>query len=131
MKSIKAIIAGSLFIIFVILLIQLAYIFIAVGYNSIAKHYPVLDDISGYFRFLIGIPLILLTMFFGGYITAHVATTRVLIHCIAVGAITAGGMLWMAMNNSNLTLTGVVIFIFALVATAAGGLYWKKDQMRK
>jgi len=127
MKSIKAIVAGSLFIIFVILLMQLAYIFIAVGYNSIAKHYPFLNDISGYFRYFIGIPVFMLTMFLGGYITAHVATTRVLLHCIAVGTVTAGGMILLAMKNSNLTLTGIVIFILALVATSAGGLYWKRD----
>jgi hypothetical protein len=127
MKSIRAIVAGSLFIIVVILLMQLAYIFIAVGYNSLAKHYPFLNDISGYFRYFIGIPVFMLTMFVGGYITAHVATTRVLLHCIAVGAITAGGMIWLAMKNSNLTLTGIAIFILAMVATAAGGLYWKRD----
>ncbi len=127
MKSIKAIAAGSLFIIVVILLMQLAYIFIAVGYNSLAKHYPFLNDISGYFRYFIGIPVFLLTMFAGGYITAHVATTRVLLHCIVVGAITAGGMIWLAMKNSDLTLTGITIFILALAATASGGLYWKRD----
>jgi hypothetical protein len=127
MKSIKAIAAGSLFIIFVFLLMQLAYIFIAVGYNSIAEHYPFLNEISGYFRYFIGIPAFMLTMFSGGYITAHIATTRVLPHCIAVGTITAGGMIWLAMKNSNLTLTGIVIFILALVATTAGGLYWKRD----
>jgi len=127
MRSIKAIVAGSLFIIFVILLMQLAYIFIAVGYNSIAKHYPFLNEISGYFRYFIGIPVFLLTMFFGGYITAHVANTRVLLHCMTVGMITAGGMILLAMKNSNLTLTGIAIFILAIIATTAGGLHWKRD----
>lgn len=127
MKSIKAIVAGSLFIIFVILIMQLAYIFIAVGYNSIAKHYPILNEISGYFRYFIGIPVFMLTMFFGGYITAYVASTRVLLHSMAVGTITVGGMFWLATKNSNLTLTGIAIFILALVATTAGGLYWKRD----
>jgi len=127
MRSIKAIVAGSLFIILVILLMQLAYIFIAVGYNSIAKHYPFLNEISGYFRYFIGIPVFLLTMFFGGYITAHVANTRVLLHCMTVGMITAGGMILLAMKNSNLTLTGIAIFILAIIATTAGGLHWKRD----
>lgn len=127
MRSIKAIVAGSLFIIFVILLMQLAYIFIAVGYNSIAKHYPFLNEISGYYRYFIGIPVFLLTMFFGGYITAHVANTRVLLHCMTVGMITAGGMILLAMKNSNLTLTGIAIFILAIIATTAGGLHWKRD----
>ena len=46
---------------------------------------------------------------------------------ISVGGAVIAMMIWLAMKNSNLTLTGVVIFILALVATAAGGLYWKRD----
>ena len=127
MRSIKAIVAGSLFIIVVILLMQLAYIFIAVGYNSLANHYPFLNDISGYFRYIIGIPVFMVIMFFGGYITADVANTRVLLHCIAVGILTAGGMILLALQNSNLTLTGIIIFILALAATIAGGLHYERS----
>jgi len=127
MTSIKAIVAGSLFIIVVILLMQLAYIFIAVGYNSLANHYPFLNDISDYFRYFIGIPVFMMIMFFGGYITADIANTRVLLHCIAVGIITAGGMILLALQNSNLTLTGIFIFLLALAATTAGGLHWKRS----
>ncbi len=127
MRSIKAIIAGSLFIVVVILLMQLAYIFIAVGYNSLAKHYPLLNDISGYFRYIIGIPAFMLIMFVGGYITAAIANSKVLLHCLAVGFITAGGMILMALQNTNLTLTGIVVFILALGSTAAGGLYWQRS----
>ncbi len=127
MRSIKAIVAGSLFIIVVILLMQLAFIFIAVGYNSLAKYYPFLNDITGYFRYFIGIPVFMVIMFFGGYITAHIANTRVLLHCIAVGIITAGGMILLTLQNSNLTLTGIAIFLLALAATTAGGLHWKRD----
>jgi len=64
MKSLKAIVAGSLFIIAVILFMQLAYIFIAVGYNSLAKYYPFLKEITAVFRYLIGIPAFTAVMFF-------------------------------------------------------------------
>ena len=127
MRSIKAIVAGSLFIVIVILLMQLAYIFIAVGYNSLAKHYPVLHEITGYLRYLIGIPVLMLIMFAGGYITAAVANNRVLLHCLAVGLITAGGMTWLALENTYLTLTGMVVLILSLAATTAGGLYWSRE----
>ena len=127
MKSIKAILAGSVFIIFVILLLQLVYIFIAVGYNALAKDFPFLNDISGSFRYLIGIPVFVAVMFVGGYITAYIATVRVIPHCIAVGLITAGGMMYSAMENSSLTTTGIVVFILALAATAAGGWYWQNE----
>jgi hypothetical protein len=130
MRSIKAIVAGSLFIIVVILLLQLAYIFVAVGYNSLANHYPVLNEISGYFRYVVGIPVFMLIMFVGGYITASVASYRVLLHCLAVGLITTGGMFWLALETSDMTLTGAVIFTLSLAATAAGGIYWSRVNNR-
>jgi len=127
MKSIKAIAAGSLFIIVVILFLQLAYIFIAVAYNALAKDYAFLNDISGYFRYLIGIPVFMAVMFAGGYITANIARKKVWLHCMVVSLLTTGGMMWSALANTNLTTTGIVVFILALVATIAGGWYWQKD----
>ena len=126
MRSIKAIVAGSLFIIIVILLMQLAYIFIAVAYNALAKDYPFLNDIAGSFRYLIGIPVFMAIMFFGGYITADFAREKVLPHCLAVGLIAASAMIVPTLENANLTLTGVVIFVLAIAATSAGGMYWQR-----
>ena len=126
MRSIKAILAGSLFIIVVILLMQLAYIFIAVGYNALAKDYPFLHDIVGSFRYIIGIPVFMVIMFFGGYITADYARVKVLPHCLAVGLITASAMIVPTLENASLTLTGMVIFVLAIGATSAGGMYWQK-----
>lgn len=127
MRSIKAIIAGCAFIIIVILLLQLVYIFIAVGYNALAKDYPLLHDISGSFRYLVGIPAFIAVMFVGGYITADISGSKVIPHCLAVGFITAGGMIYSALEYSSLTMTGIVVFVLALAATTAGGLYWQKD----
>ena len=128
MRSIKAIMVGSLFIVVVILMLQLAYIFIAVGYNALAKDYLFLNDISGYFRYIIGIPAFIATMFVGGYITASVtdmnANITIAFHCIAVGLITVGGMMYSVLENSSLTPTGIVVIVLALSATTAGGLYW-------
>ena len=123
MKSIKAIAAGSLFIIIVILFMQLAYIFIAVGYNALAKNYLFLNDITGYFRYTVAIPVFLVNMFFGGYITAQIAQSQVIIHCLVVGFITAGGMTLMALESSDITFSGIAVLILALLATVAGGLY--------
>lgn len=131
MRSIKAVLAGSLFIIIAILLMQLAYIFIAVGYNALAKNYPLLNDIAGSFRYLIGIPLFMVIMFFGGYITANFAREKVLPHCIVVGLITASGMIVPTLENASLTLTGVVIFILAIGASSAGGLHWQRANKKQ
>jgi hypothetical protein len=126
MRSLKAIFAGSVFIVVVILLMQLAYIFIAVAYNALAKDYPLLNDIAGSFRYLVGIPVFMTIMFFGGFITADFAREKVLPHCLAVGLITASGMIVPTLENASLTLTGVVIFVLAIGATSAGGMYWQR-----
>ena len=128
-KSLQAIVVGSIFIIISILVLQLAYIFIAVGYNSLAKDYPFLNEIAGSFRYLIGIPLFVLIMFFGGYITADIARVKLIVHCSLVTFITAGGMTLWAMQGGNLTVTGVVVFVLALVATNVGGWYWKRGEL--
>lgn len=125
MRSIKAIVIGSLFIVIVTLLLQLAYIFIAVGYNALAKNYLFLNDIGGYFKYIIGFPVFMAIMFVGGYITASIANMKALLHCVVVALITVGGMMYSAMENSNLTLTGIVVMMLALSATSAGGLYWQ------
>lgn len=130
MRSIKAIAAGCVFIIVTILLLQLAYIFVAVAYNALAKSYPLLNDIAGSFRYIIGIPVFISIMFIGGYITANIAdmetSTKVWLHCIVVGLITAGGMIYPTLENSDITTTGIVVFVLALAATTAGGFCWKK-----
>ena len=126
MRSIKAVVVGSLFIIIVGLLVQLAYVFLAVGYTSLAKSYPFLNDISIYFRYLIGIPVFFLVMFIGGYITADLAKHKALLHCLVVAFITIGVMMISALENMQLTVSGLVISVLALAATLAGGWYWQR-----
>jgi hypothetical protein len=130
MKSIKAILAGSLFIVTVGLLVELAYVFLAVGYNNLAKSYPVLNEISIYFRYFIGIPVIFLIMFIGGIITADLAQQRVLLHCFIVGLITITVMMTTAMENMQMTLSGLVVTLLSLVATLSGGFYWQWKKYR-
>ena len=135
MRSIKAIVIGSVFIVVVMLLLQLAFIFIAVGYNALADDFPFLNDITGLFRYLVGIPVFMVTMFAGGYITAYIANMqtniKVWLHCLAVGVITVGGMMYLAMDYSNLTITGIVVTVLALSASSAGGFYWLRDNRIK
>jgi hypothetical protein len=127
MKSIKAIVAGSLFIIIVNLIMQLIFIFIAVGYNALAKDYPFLNDITGSFRYIIGIPLFTATVFFGGYITAQMINAKVLLHCVAVALIVISGMILPTLENASLTMTGIVVIILTIGGTMSGGWYWQKD----
>jgi len=128
MQSIKAILAGTLFIIVVGLLVELAYVFLAVGYNSLAKSHPFLNEVSSYFRYLIGIPVIFLVMFVGGVITADIARQKVLLHCLIVACITIGVMMVTAMENMQMTLSGLVVSLLGLVTTLSGGWYWQRSQ---
>jgi len=137
MKSVKAIFIGSLSIFIAILCLQLIFIFVAVAYNALAKDYPFLNDIAFSFRYIVGIPVFVATMFIGGYITAYVASTntdvvalkRTILHCMIVGSITTIGMIYPTLETAALTITGVVIFVLALVGTTAGGLYWRRNRL--
>jgi len=128
MRSTKAIVAGSVFIFVVLFLLGLIYMFIAVGYNTLASDFSFLKEITGLFRYLVGIPVFMVTMFAGGYITASIANMqtylKVWFHCLTVGLVTIGGMMYSALEYSSLTLTGIVVIILALSASSAGGFYW-------
>lgn len=130
MNSLKAIIIGIIFIIVASLLMQLAYVFVAVGYSNLAKNYPYLNEISGVFRYLVAIPIFIAIMFTGGYLTAVIANTKALLHCLVVSLITTGGMMWMALENSALTSSGIIIILLMIFGTVAGGLYWTKKNQK-
>ena len=130
MKSIKAILAGSLFIFLVLLLIQLAMVFLAVGYNFLVKSYPVLQGTGIYFRYVLGYPLFLLVLFVGGYITASIAKTHVMLHCFVTGVITIGLSTYAALEYMEITTPGVFVIVFAILTIIAGGRYWQKKQCK-
>lgn len=130
MRSLIAIAIGSVFIIVAILLMQLAYLFIAIEYNALAAEHPFLKEIAQLFKYIIALPIFVVTVFAGGYITADIAKmdtrNKVWAHCFAVGLITIGGMMYAALMNANLTITGFVLIIVAFVALFAGGSFGLK-----
>lgn len=132
MKSFKAIVAGSVFVFVVLSLLGLVYIFIAVAYNELAADFPFLNDITGLFRYLVGIPIFVVTMFAGGYLTANIASTysnmKIWFHSLAVALISVGGMIYSVMGYSGLTTTGVVLILLSLSASSAGGFYWLRGK---
>ena len=132
MKSLLSVLSGSVLVIVALLFLQLIYILIAVAYNAMALDYPFLNEITGVFRYIIGLPLIMLTMFAGGYVTASILKMRTAlalwIHCATVGLITSGGMMYSAIQSASLTLTGVVLIVVAVGASSAGGFYWLREK---
>ncbi len=132
MKSIKAIVYGSVFIAIAMLFLQLAYIFMAVGYISLESEFVFLKDISGVFRYSVAIPVFVVTFFLGGYLVAETADVashaKVFLHCLAVWLITLGGMTYFSTDYMRLTASGIVIFVLALCGMVAGGFYRLKKQ---
>jgi len=128
MRSVKAILAGCLFIVVVFMTIQLAIVFLAVGYHHLANSFPFLHEIIIYFRYFVAYPIFLLILFFGGYITASISKKKVLLHCFLVGLITIGISTGSAVGYMELTLTGMLMVLVALLAVMAGGLYWQRKQ---
>jgi hypothetical protein len=134
-KYLSAIITGAMFIIMVMICLQLAFVFVAVGYNALAIRYEILNSITGYFRYLIGIPLLLLVSFFGGYITAAMAKKRtnyvVWIVCSSAALISQGGMLFTTLEFSRITLTGTVVIILSIIGAITGGQHWLQKSREK
>jgi len=131
MNSVKAIISGTLFIIIGSMLIQLVYIFIAVGYNALAKDYPFLNEISIYFRYLLGIPVFIFIMYLGGYLSALIAQKKVLLHSAIVAVIAIAAMMWPLLANANMTLTGIIVSMLSFLATLAGAWSWQRRNTHK
>ena len=126
MNSLKAVFIGSLFVFIVGSVVQLANVFIAVGYNEFVKSYPSLNGVGDYFRYLVGIPVFLLVMFAGGYIAAAIAAEKALLNSFLVAAVTIGIMLFPALEESDMTTSGFFIFGLAFASTLAGGFYWQR-----
>jgi uncharacterized BrkB/YihY/UPF0761 family membrane protein len=130
MNSIKALVSGIIFIIVSILTLQLAYLLITVGFNNLAKTYPALNEIPGVLSYFIVIPVVLLIMYTGGYLTAIISKQKNnsgVAHSFLVGAVTVSIMMWMAVENAELTAKGILISILMLVATLIGGVKGERD----
>ena len=123
MNSLKAIVSGILFVIIATLVLQLAFILIAVGYNSLASSYPWLHSIATTLKFVGIFPAIFGVMFLGGYITGNLSRSKILIHCAVVGLISSVTFLWVALENAELSFIGIALTVLMFIATIMGGKY--------
>lgn len=126
MRSIKAVFAGLFFIVVFTLVLQLVFLFLAVGYNALVVDYPFLDGIQGYFRYLVGMPVAMVIMFFGGYVTASVAGSKPLVYSAVTGLLALALAIVPVLENFVLTPEGAVTLAAALLITMAGGWFWRK-----
>jgi len=127
MNSLKAIASGIFFVIVATLVLQLVFILVAVGYNSLATSYSWLHSIATVLKFVAIFPAIFGVMFLGGYITGNLSTSNVLIHCAIVGLISSVAFLWVALENAELSIIGIALTILMFIATMLGGKYSKSE----
>ena len=128
MKSVKAILIGGGFIVISLLLIQLVYLFVVVGYNYLIREYGFEMGMSESIGSVIWGGVYLLVMFYGGYITAEYSESQALAHSALVGVLVTAIMVAMALQNTQLTLTGVVLAIASVAITVAGGIYSRSSE---
>lgn len=131
MKSLKAIIWGSLFIIICMLLIQLAYLFIAVGYHRLVENMPMLQSMPDYFRYLVGLPVYLLVMMGGGYVAAEFAEEKVMMHGFVTGVVVSLVLLLQAQQSTQITLVGYLLAALSIAATTTGSFLWRRGQLKE
>ncbi len=125
-KSFKAMLWGGVFITVGMLLMQLLFLFVVVGYNAVAESMPVLHSLRDAFRYLLGVPVYLLIMFGGGYITAEFAEKKVILHSFLLGVLFTLVVTLLALQNAQLTLMGVVTGVLSIAATTVGGYIWQR-----
>ena len=126
MNSLKAIASGIIFVIVAILLLELVFIMVAVGYNHLASSYPFLHSIGSVLKYISIFPAIFGVMFLGGYITGNISTSKVLIHSAVVGLLSSVAFLWLALENAELSMVGILLTIMMFIATLLGGGYSKR-----
>ena len=127
MRSLKSLAAGFFYIVILGLTLQLVYMFIAIGYADLSAAYPWIKSIGAYLGYATGIAVFFLLMASGGYITASIAKSRIVIHCCIVGASTTLLSLLSSQNNDELTYLGMLFVVAGIVFTVIGGQYWRRS----
>lgn len=126
-QSFKAVLTGTLFIIVALLIMKIAYVFLASVYHNFSIDYPYLNEVNVFFRYLLAIPVFILIMFIGGYLAAGTARRKTLLHSFIVGVVSVFIMMVVALQSAaGITLTNLATYLVMLLATTAGGFYWKR-----
>jgi hypothetical protein len=126
MQSLKSLLTGFFYIVALGLVIQLAFMFLAMGYTELTKTHPWVSTFGAYVGYSAGIIVYFLLMASGGLLTAALARKNILIHCFIVGASTTSLSVLSSQNNDELTYLSLVFVITGIAFTIAGGEYWKQ-----
>lgn len=116
----KALLLGSATIWLLGLVLQLAFLMVAVGQLMFVKRFPEAAGWAPIVLYLVGLLGLFLTMAAGGYVTARMAPDRLLLHASLVALLGGGLSFLQSLNVGGLTLTGLLLFLLGIPFTFVG-----------
>ncbi len=129
MQYLKAFLAGFFFIVIFGLCIQLAFMFLSMGYIELVKSFPEVAIFGGYVSYVVGIVVYFLLMATGGFLTASIAKKNRVVMCFFVGISSTGLSALSLQNFSEYTIFIILFVVLGILFTVAGGWYQKKVQL--
>ena len=124
----KALVTGFIFIIGLGLLMQLAFIFISVGYITLGRTFPFLAPYSDIFLQFSVILGLFITSMTGGYLTALIAERKPRVHAAIAGGAACFLSLLFSRSAGEFTLTSVIFLSFGIAFAILGGWFRNKQQ---
>lgn len=122
----KALLAGVTTIIVLGLLAQMIFLFFVTGLTLLLKSHPLHAEYGRVISLAFGLPLFLLVMGIGGYVTAFYSREKVIAYGAVVGGIATGFSLVPSLMTGRLMLAGVLFLLAGVVFTALGSFLWKR-----
>jgi hypothetical protein len=126
MISWKALLAGCATILVLGLLVQLAFIFVVVGFNAVAASWPPLVPWGRPLAYVSGTLVYFGIMSTAGYLTAEIARRHVLLHALITGSLVTGASLLLSLGSGKLTVMSLAFFLSGIVFTLSGALLWRR-----
>ena len=124
----KAVSVGIVVVVVLGLLLQLAFTSIVVGQIELSRNYPEYSSTIKAIPYLVGFGGFFLVMAIGGYVTASIALTRVVLNALVVGAVTAGISLWLSVSGGEVKLMSLIFLILGVAFCISGALLWRARQ---
>lgn len=127
----KALGAGLLTILVIGLIAQFAFILTATWIMILKNRQQIDQQYVQAILYTCGFIYALLTLTPGGYITANIAKTRVLLHCAIVGIIATLVSLTTSPDAGHATAAGLAFVVVGTGLTILGGVIWKLRSSNK
>jgi len=124
--SLKALTIGISSIVIMGLTLQLIFLLLATAYAHFIKDHPDLTELGTMVSYAAGISGYFIIMYLGGYITAHLAQKKIMLHCFIVSSSVIGLSLITSVRSDNFTYMSIIFSLTGLIFTLAGGRAWSK-----